>query len=374
MAGVAFSEAIPFLSLYIGSLGNYSHNQTAFYTGLAYSASYIVVIITSPLWGQLADRTGRKPMMVRTAFGMACVLCLIGFATNVWQVIALRAAQGVFDGYTPSATALIAAETPIEDRAEAISKLSTGYITGGLLGPILGGLLGNLLNYRAIFIVTSFILFSVSFLSQFGITERFKKPSSLSKPKNKSKVMISFFPTSILLLLGLSLLLQLVESLITPFISLIVKTLIINQHYLTLLAGIIAALPGLATALFATSMSKLAGKTGEIKLLRIMDILAVITYFCLGLTHYLILFALFRFICGVCNAALMPFTQVLMSRSTSKVSLAFSWGLSAQSMGSLIGSMAGGVILQTFSIKVLFMTASVLMLIGYFLIILIKEK
>lgn len=158
MAGMAFSEAIPFLSLYIAQLGNFTEAQVGLYTGLSYAASYIVVIIVSPFWGKIADKYGRKPMLIRTSFGMAIVISLIGCATSVWQIIILRMFQGFFDGYSPSAIALISAETPQKQKTRIIATLSTGYILGGLLGPIFGGLLGTIFSYRIIFLLTGFIL------------------------------------------------------------------------------------------------------------------------------------------------------------------------------------------------------------------------
>ena len=49
--------------------------------------------------GKLADRKGRKLMMLRAALGMAIVLFLMGYVTNVWQLFILRALQGATGGY-----------------------------------------------------------------------------------------------------------------------------------------------------------------------------------------------------------------------------------------------------------------------------------
>lgn len=87
MAGIGFSEIMPFLSLYVDSLGHFSHDELSLYSGLAFAASYLVTAIASPLWGKLADRTGRKLMLVRASAGMAVVFILMGLVTNVWQLI-----------------------------------------------------------------------------------------------------------------------------------------------------------------------------------------------------------------------------------------------------------------------------------------------
>lgn len=362
MAGVAFSEAIPFLSLYIAQLGDFTTAQVGFYTGLAYAASYIVVIIVSPIWGKIADNYGRKPMLMRTAFGMAIVVTLIGCSTAVWQIVVLRLCQGFFDGYTPSAIALVSAETPAEEKTKVIATLSTGYILGGLLGPIFGGVLGAVLSYRAIFLLTGFILMWVGLLSVFGIKEEFVKP--VKQDQRRAKAFFKFLTLNIVLLLGMTMMLQLVESLITPFISLAVSELLQKQSYLSMMAGLISALPGLATALSATPMGSLSVRYGEIRILMITDTILMIIYILLGMTSSLIVFGVLRFMGGICSGALFPMVQVLLSKSTDQVSTIFSWGLSAQSMGSMFGSVFGSVILQFAPLQGLFWIAAIVLLLN----------
>lgn len=362
MAGMAFSEAIPFLSLYITQLGNFTEAQVGLYTGLAYAASYIVVVVVSPLWGKIADNYGRKPMLIRTAFGMAAVISLIGCATSVWQIIILRMFQGLFDGYSPSAIALISAETPREQKTKVIATLSTGYILGGLLGPIFGGLLGTIFSYRIIFLLTGFILLCVGIISLLGIKEDFVKPVKQKHQKKES--LLSILTFNIILLLGITMLLQLVESLITPFISLAVSKMINDQSYLSLSAGIISALPGLATALSAAPMGTLSARHGEAKTMLIADAILLTLYLLLGLTNSLLIFGILRLLGGICSGTLFPMAQVLLSKSTDKVSTIFSLGLSAQSIGSLFGSIMGSVIMQFAPLKSLFVVAVVVLLIN----------
>lgn len=64
-AGMGFSEIMPFLSLYIATLGHYSYQQLNFYSGIVFSVMYVVSAITSPYWGKLADQKGRKLMILR---------------------------------------------------------------------------------------------------------------------------------------------------------------------------------------------------------------------------------------------------------------------------------------------------------------------
>ena len=74
IAGIAFSEVMPFLPLYIDTLGKFSHQQLNFWSGFIYSGTYLVSALISPWWGKLADKKGRKPMTLRASLGMAIVI------------------------------------------------------------------------------------------------------------------------------------------------------------------------------------------------------------------------------------------------------------------------------------------------------------
>lgn len=49
-------------------------------------------------WGRLADRFGRKPVLVGSLSGVAFAVALFGFSKTIWQMIILRCFAGVFAG------------------------------------------------------------------------------------------------------------------------------------------------------------------------------------------------------------------------------------------------------------------------------------
>lgn len=148
MAGIGFSLVMPFMSLYIDTLGNYNTSQLNFWSGLTFSSTFLVTTLISPWWGKLADQKGRKLMLLRASLGMAIVISLMGCLTSVYQLIALRLLQGVFSGYISNATALVATGTPKEKSGQVLGTLATGSVTGTLLGPLLGGISASAFGYR----------------------------------------------------------------------------------------------------------------------------------------------------------------------------------------------------------------------------------
>jgi MFS family permease len=78
---VSLSMLLPFLPLYVQQLGVTSSSAVIQWSGVAFGATFLGTAVTAPIWGHLADRYGRKPMLVRAAIGMAIVMSLIGTPT-----------------------------------------------------------------------------------------------------------------------------------------------------------------------------------------------------------------------------------------------------------------------------------------------------
>ena len=79
---MGFSFVNPFMPLFIQELGNFTNQKAAFWAGIATSASGIAMFFSAPLWGIVADRWGRKPMVLRAMFGSAVLLGFMGLAPN----------------------------------------------------------------------------------------------------------------------------------------------------------------------------------------------------------------------------------------------------------------------------------------------------
>ena len=69
--GLAISQILPFLPLYVSQLGVTSHEALSMWSGLTFSVTFLVSAIVSPMWGSLADRKGRKLMLLRASLETA---------------------------------------------------------------------------------------------------------------------------------------------------------------------------------------------------------------------------------------------------------------------------------------------------------------
>ncbi|MCI1923615.1 MAG: MFS transporter [Lentilactobacillus buchneri] len=370
MAGIGFSEVMPFLSLYVDTLGNFSHDQLSLYSGFAFAATYLVTALASPFWGKLADRTGRKLMLVRASAGMAIVFFLMGLVTNVWELIGLRLLQGVFSGYISNANALIATQVPKSKSGQALGTLVTGNVSGTLLGPLLGGILASLFSYRVTFFITGFLLLSVFFLTLFLVHEDFKpvaKTMMLStrgviKRLTNSKLVFGMFITTVII--------QAANNSIAPILALYVRQIMHNSATTTFYSGIVAAVPGIATLVAAPMLGKLGDRIGTDRIIIIGFFLAIVVYIPMAFVTNIWQLIALRFLIGIANASMLPAVQAILAKNTpfEVTGRVFSWNQSFQAMGNVAGPMIGSVISSEFDYAGVFISTAVLVVLNLILV------
>ena len=104
----------------------------------------------------------------------------MAFVPSVFWLIVLRLLNGIFAGYVPNSTALIASQAPKQYSGYALGTLSTGVVAGTLMGPLLGGYVAETIGIRNAFLLVGFFLFIVTILTTFYVKEDFK-PASRDK-------------------------------------------------------------------------------------------------------------------------------------------------------------------------------------------------
>lgn len=370
MAGIGFSEVMPFLSLYVDSLGKFTHNELSLYSGLAFAASYFVTALASPFWGKLADRTGRKLMLIRASAGMAIVFIFMGLVMNVWQLIGLRLLQGVFSGYISNANALIATQVPKRRSGQALGMLVTGNVSGALFGPLLGGTLASIFSYRVTFFITGFLFVMVFLVTTIFVKEDFK-PTAKSEMLNtrgvvgelsNAKLVFGMFVTTMII--------QAANNSIVPILSLYVRQIMDNSSATTFYSGIVAAVPGIATLFAAPLLGRVGDRIGTDRILIIGFILAISVYVPMDFVTNVWQLIGLRFIIGVANAAMLPAVQAILAKNTPPqvTGRVFSWNQSFQAMGNVAGPMIGSVVATSFDYSGVFLSTAILVVINLALV------
>ena len=157
-----FTIVMPFLPLYFEQLGLHDQAEIAIWSGVSLGVTPAITAVMAPIWARFADRFGRKLMVARSLASFVVIMSLLGFVQAPWQVLLLRAIQGLFAGYGPIAMAMAAESAPPEQVATAIGWVQSAQRLGPALGPIIGGTLAQTLGLRNTFLVSaSFYLFAL---------------------------------------------------------------------------------------------------------------------------------------------------------------------------------------------------------------------
>ena len=117
--------------------------------------SYIIAsAIALPMSGWLADRVGRKRLLVISVVGFTTASVLCAMATSLVEMVGFRAIQGVSGAFiVPLAQATLFDINPREKHGQAMALFGGGVMIGPILGPVLGGWLTDSYNWRWVFLV-----------------------------------------------------------------------------------------------------------------------------------------------------------------------------------------------------------------------------
>ena len=370
IAGIAFSEIMPFLSLYINTLGNFSHQQLNFWSGIVYSGTFIVSAVVSPWWGKLADKKGRKPMILRAGIGMSGVIACMGLVQNVWQLLLLRMLQGVFAGFISNSNALVATETPKTNSGQALGTIASATTAGTLLGPLVGGALTSIFSYRITFMITGGLLLLCSIFVLFFFHEDNFKPVTAKKLDKASGVIKSLrSPHLIFGLLLTTLIIQAANNSINPIVSLYVRQLLNGHDNVVFISGVIAALPGIATFLVASRFGALGDKIGTHKIIVAGFIAASIFFFLTAFVRNTVELGILRFLVGFSDACLFPQVQTMLTKNSpaAVTGRIFSWNQSAMYIGNIVGPLLGSFVSGMFNYSMVFIVTTVIVLINLLL-------
>ena len=117
--------------------------------------SYIVAsAIALPISGWLADKVGRKRLLMISVIGFTFTSVLCAGATSLTEMVIFRALQGVSGAFlVPLAQATLFDINPREKHGQAMALFGGGIMIGPILGPVLGGWLTDSYNWRWVFLV-----------------------------------------------------------------------------------------------------------------------------------------------------------------------------------------------------------------------------
>ncbi|MCB0365714.1 MAG: MFS transporter [Bdellovibrionaceae bacterium] len=134
---IGFGIIIP-LSPYLAS----EFGADALQVGLLMTVYSGAQFLFSPLWGQLSDKFGRRPIILMSLVGAGVAHLIFAMAQTYWLLFAARLFAGVFGANISTAMAYIADITEEKDRSKNMGLVGAAFGLGFVLGPALGALFG----------------------------------------------------------------------------------------------------------------------------------------------------------------------------------------------------------------------------------------
>ncbi|SDQ22747.1 Predicted arabinose efflux permease, MFS family [Streptococcus equinus] len=363
--GASFSLVMPFMALYVEELGA-PKNKVEWYAGLAVSLSALASALIAPVWGRLADRYGRKPMMVRASLVMTFTMGGLAFVPNVFWLLALRLLNGLFSGYIPNSTALIASQAPKNRSGYALGTLATGMIGGSLIGPLLGGVLAEWLGIRQVFLLVGFILLICNLLTVFLIKEDFK-PVAKANAMSTRELFSSIKDKQILIgLFVTSMIIQISAQSIAPILTLYIRNLGQTEN-LMFVSGLIVSALGFSSMLSSSTLGKIGDKIGNHRLLLIALFYSFSMYVLCALARNSLELGIVRFLYGFGTGALMPSVNSLLTKITPRegISRIFSYNQMFMNIGQVVGPFVGSAIATGMGYRSVFYVTSLIVFVNF---------
>lgn len=364
---MAFSFVFPFFPLYIQTLGVRGTAEAAQWAGAIIAATAVSMTIAQPIWGNLADRWGRRPMLLRSMLGGAVTLGLMGMVASVEQLLVLRFIQGAVTGTAAAGNALAAAAVPKRRLGFALGMMQVAFFTGASIGPLVGGVIADGLGFRAPFYVSSVLMVIGFVIVLLFVQESFTRPASGAPRKGlmaSSRLLMAISGFSVLI--GVLFLIQLGGVVVAPVLTLFIVELNGAEGAGTA-AGLVLAGTGVASAISALFFGRMGDRIGHRRILPICLAGAGLTYFPQAVVDQVWQLLLLRALLGCFLGGLMPSANALIAQTVPDESRGAAFGLSAASSASAnaVGPMAGAFIATHLGIRSIFVVTGALFAIGY---------
>jgi MFS transporter, DHA1 family, multidrug resistance protein len=359
---VGFGIIIPVLPFYAEEIG-----ASPTELGLLMAVYSLMQLIFAPLWGQVSDRIGRKPVMMIGITGLALSFFIQAVSTELWMLFAARIIGGILSSANmPTAMAYVADITTEENRGKGMGIVGAATGLGFVFGPAIGGIFSKISLSMPFYLASGSSLITLVLvfllLKESTIKKSTVKRDSIWKAFN-SRVSVLFF---VQLLISLSL-----SGLEATFAYFAAKRAGLESTQL----GYIFMIMGFGSALVQGGLvGKLTKKYGESTVIQGGIIVSAIGFGLILLIHNFSTAAIFLTIFGLGNGVIRPSVSSLITKM-STAGHGSSTGLlsSFDSLGRIMGPPIGGW-LFSLSIGLPYISGAVISMAAFIIFVLFRPQ
>jgi MFS transporter, DHA1 family, multidrug resistance protein len=366
----AFSISLPFLPLFIQQLGVHPLSKVEEWAGIVGSINFLTAAMFAPIWGAMADRFGRKAMVIRSSIFGAIATALMGFSANIWQLVTTRAFNGVFGGFSSAATALVASIVPSSSLGFALGWMATAQQTGIMIGPVFGGIIADhsAHDYRIVYFWSGGFVGLVAVITALFVRENFvRKPKSEKSPSSRRKLLEILRHPELAPLLVVLAVTQITAIGVSPIIPLFVQDMIGDASpYLATFAGAAFAVVGVGDLVASPWLGKRSDQIGYRRIVLICLVGAAAFTIPQAFVHNVWAFLGLRFGLGLFIGGIIPTANAWIGRLFPAENRGMVYGLSysASFTGMFIGPLFGGFLAARLGFGSVFLVTGGLMLVN----------
>ncbi|GIN70289.1 tetracycline resistance MFS efflux pump [Bacillus sp. J14TS2] len=339
-----YGMIVPILPDYAENLGL---SQTAI--GILFGSYAAALLITTPVFGVISDKFGRRGPMLWGIFGLTIATLLFAFANSFWLLLICRILQGIAAAATWTAgLALLADFYPSKDRGKVMGIALSGQAMGTLLGPAFGGWLFQFGGYMLPFFVAAGIAFIDGLLRVFLLKE---EPSR--QEEERSGVLRLLKNRTLLMIVGAVIIGAAIPSVLEPtFPAHLQRVFDASPGVIGLLFGV----PSLAYAFAAPIVGSVSTKIGHPKTITIgLAVTAVSLVLVVLPTNMWLQIAALAFIgisMGTVLAPTLPeLADIAQENHTQAYGVTFAIYNTAYSVGMMLGPMISGTASDLFGLQ-----------------------
>ncbi|HLU22811.1 MAG TPA: MFS transporter [Bacillaceae bacterium] len=307
LVAASMTMIIPFISLYIGTFGDFSDDYVQRWAGFIFGITFLSAFLMSPLWGRIGDKYGFKKILLINGFGIAISVFLMGITSSVIGLFIVRLFMGIVTGFIPTSIALISKQTSKEEAGKVLGTLQTGNVSGSLFGPLIGGFMADAVGFEYTFIITSICVALATTVVLFGIKEIKQSKTDKAKASHTRRDVLKQIINrkALVMVMIVALIVQIGNFSIQPLLALYVEDLT-KTTAVAFLSGLAFSATGFGNLLLTRQWGKLGDSIGYEKVLLILLILASILIVPQALVTELWQLVLLRFLYGMAVGGMLP--------------------------------------------------------------------
>ena len=363
LAMVGFGSCMPFIPLLLKeNLHIDDANLRGVYVSIYYLAAMVSLCIATAVWGMLADRFGRKLMLLRASYAAALFYPLLALAPNFWVLATIRFVCSFFSGTVNPAQTLLISTTPSEKHGFVLGVLSTATSSGNMLGYLLGGVIVHYYGYTAAFFTCGGIYLASALLVQFFAKDDFSVKLA-KKQRQKSPYKFREVATpAVLWLLSLFLCFGVANRLVQPYMALLVEK-VHGFEGAAFYTGIVSAASSLGGFFSGLCIGWLCDRIAPRKLLLPILISGAAATGAMVLANNVEMLILTRFLSSFAVSAIQPVLQLMLTKITRPElrGTYFGWSGSINTAGGIICSFLGGGVIWLAGVRGVYVTSALIL-------------